>query len=798
MDTIEYRIRSGDTLSAIARRHGVSLAELSWLNGLSDVDRLWSGQVLRIPRTAPSAPPPVVASSTYRVRAGDTLSKVAERHGVSVETLVQANGIADANRIAIGQLLTIPSGRSQARPPSAWQAARIEATKTETSSTPVQVVKSEGPVTQAAESILYNAGREVMGFGRVRNEEGAILREKPGPAAFIQKRLSFNTRVFVSHELPGDWYFVALDDGCFGYVYTKHVSVHPPEPQAILYKIQPGEGALQVVKKHYKASALSWGQDERYYVNVLVESNRGKELRGIYKSSEDAAWDETRTRGKYVIWVPSPEFAKSLRGKVHSGSISHELWRDVTRAAVSVGDFLLGSAAFIAGVVHGILESLWDLLTGIIELVELLWKIVKSLLTGAFFEDLEKLWGLVEALDFNALIEVGLEAFRTRWYEPDLLRRWHFRGWVVGYAIAEIVMAVVTGSAALVKWAGKAGRFGKLIAKFPTVLNLARKVTTAADHVSAVTKAKLVRAIARASDELPTEKFLPKSGKGVVGSPVVKESLPTTSGKEVDARLAALKQSHAAAARAQRHYQKAIKQFRTSLRATLVTTYAGVDPKLLGDMVNLGYAAAKVGIRRFDVFLKEQRLKKAVEHVDLGKLDAKQLDELEAAFKRGVEQEAADVMTIARLEGHQLGKPTKSVLERIALRRAIPGSTDLFELKLRGGSKGLLADIDDKGIVELMVAAGKDSPLNGYKMFRAMVEHYGSKIKAIRGSWTYGDNLGEVNKLTATGKPLEVAIQETKTGQWAADWGFKKARVEHAQGTPGAYTVLHVLFEEDF
>ncbi len=55
-----------------------------------------------------AAAPTVVAATTYIVRPGDTLSAIAARHGTTVSALASANGIPDPDRIRIGQLLRIP------------------------------------------------------------------------------------------------------------------------------------------------------------------------------------------------------------------------------------------------------------------------------------------------------------------------------------------------------------------------------------------------------------------------------------------------------------------------------------------------------------------------------------------------------------------------------------------------------------------------------------------------------------------------------------------------------------------
>ena len=506
MQTVEYRVKSGDTLSGIARRHNVSVDALSRLNALSDLQHIWAGQVLKIPKDPPPRPSPPPRDTSYRVRAGDTLSEIAQRNNVTMTALAAANQLKDPDRLVLGQVLTIPKEQAPA-----------ERTQARTAGTQ----GNQEPATQPSKAALFENGQPVESFGRVSNDDGVNLRAAPGGA--ILKRLPFNTRVFVSRELPGDCYFVALDDGSFGYVYSKFVSINAPDPEATLYKIKKDEGALEVVKKHYKGSAISWGHDERFYVNVLVEANRHKNPSGIYKPQPDADWSTTQTRETYVIWVPSLEFAKSLRGKVPSGSISYEAWQTAKRAATAIGDFFLGYAAFVAGLIHGALESVWDLVTGLVDLAELVWNILKSIFTGQFLSDLKGLWELVSSLSPSQLIDAGLKAFLSRWNAPDFLRRWHFRGWVVGYALAEILMAVVTGAVTLVKWAGKAGKFSKLIAKFPKVLKAAEKVADASRRISQDALKRLKKAVSRAPDDAPPGK---KKAVGWTGARYVDEFDP--------------------------------------------------------------------------------------------------------------------------------------------------------------------------------------------------------------------------------------------------------------------------------
>ncbi len=118
-DGTEYVVRSGDTLSVIARRHGVSVAELREANGLRG-DRILVGQRLNIPASG-------VAYINHTVQRGETLSVIARRYGVTVAEVRAANGIS-SDLIRPGQELRIPQKTVS---PAARQFSRgvVEATR---------------------------------------------------------------------------------------------------------------------------------------------------------------------------------------------------------------------------------------------------------------------------------------------------------------------------------------------------------------------------------------------------------------------------------------------------------------------------------------------------------------------------------------------------------------------------------------------------------------------------------------------------------------------------------------------
>lgn len=94
-----YVVQSGDALSLIAQRHGVTTAALAAANGIANPNIIHPGQRLTIPSGG---------QRTYEVQRGDTLSGIGEKFGVSWQAIRDANGISNANIIHPGQRLVIP------------------------------------------------------------------------------------------------------------------------------------------------------------------------------------------------------------------------------------------------------------------------------------------------------------------------------------------------------------------------------------------------------------------------------------------------------------------------------------------------------------------------------------------------------------------------------------------------------------------------------------------------------------------------------------------------------------------
>ena len=109
--TGSYSVRRGDTLSVIATRHGTSVAAIMEMNDLRSAHRIRQGQVLRVPDSQPTAGVGASAGEqiTYRVRTGDSLWSLARRHGTTVDRIKRQNGLT-SNTLQPGQLVTIGEG----------------------------------------------------------------------------------------------------------------------------------------------------------------------------------------------------------------------------------------------------------------------------------------------------------------------------------------------------------------------------------------------------------------------------------------------------------------------------------------------------------------------------------------------------------------------------------------------------------------------------------------------------------------------------------------------------------------
>jgi len=117
-------VRRGETLTSIARRYGTTVQALVEANGLRNANHIYVGQRLEV--GASGGPSPTGASGgAYIVRRGDTLSSIARRQGTTVASLLKVNKLMNPNVIYVGQRLILPAGDSQPISQAAKGAKRV-------------------------------------------------------------------------------------------------------------------------------------------------------------------------------------------------------------------------------------------------------------------------------------------------------------------------------------------------------------------------------------------------------------------------------------------------------------------------------------------------------------------------------------------------------------------------------------------------------------------------------------------------------------------------------------------------
>jgi hypothetical protein len=168
------------------------------------------------------------------------------------------------------------------------------------------------------------------------------------------------------------------------------------------------------------------------------------------------------------IWIPGEAYIRSLKDK--NIIPTRPEWKNVAIASVKAG------GGFLSGLVDGFFSSIIEVFTGIYDLIKSIISFVSDLLTGDLIKQAKEVYDLIQELSGEELLKMVKEAvttvideilapFKKAWNSKNVYEKWYFWGKLVGYILAEVLMAIFTGGAAnAAKWLGKLGKLGgKLI-----------------------------------------------------------------------------------------------------------------------------------------------------------------------------------------------------------------------------------------------------------------------------------------------------------------------------------------------
>lgn len=182
-------VQPGETMYSIARQYGVTVQQISAANGIVNPALIYVGQQLVIPGTG--SPPPSGSTTTYTVASGDTLYSIARRFNTDVNTLIQLNGLTNPNVLYVGQVLLVPSGETNPtpEPTQATEEPTDEPTEEPTATPPPEQITHTVQPGETLSRIALQYGvtvQQIVQLNNISNPNliyvGQVLVIRSGPA----------------------------------------------------------------------------------------------------------------------------------------------------------------------------------------------------------------------------------------------------------------------------------------------------------------------------------------------------------------------------------------------------------------------------------------------------------------------------------------------------------------------------------------------------------------------------------------------------------------------------------------
>lgn len=173
-EIIEYTVKSGDTISTIARRFKLNVNTILWANNLTAFSIIRPGNTLSILPTD---------GFLYKVKSGDTIGRLAQTYDTSAEKIVNSNNLSSAGSIRIGQELIIPGTRISS-PVRTASVAKSPVTNALSGANVIkEIISAETPIVSSNKMVWPTTGHHITQYFSW-SHNGLDIGDKVGTAIY--------------------------------------------------------------------------------------------------------------------------------------------------------------------------------------------------------------------------------------------------------------------------------------------------------------------------------------------------------------------------------------------------------------------------------------------------------------------------------------------------------------------------------------------------------------------------------------------------------------------------------------
>lgn len=240
-----YTVKSGDTLSAIAAAENSTVDQLVNINGIKNKNLIMVGQQLKLSGSTQTATTTTTNKTTYTVVSGDTISEIATKTGVSAANLISYNNLSNANMIYVGDVLKLTgvaktattaqaTTNTQQKATTTSAASQQKATSTHTTTaTTTQKAATTTNSTSSSATTTSSSSTTNKGTFKLSFYDPAVLGSNMGYSGVAANLSVFpkGTKLKITLSNGTVWYRTVNDTGSFAASNSRQLDVAMPSSQ---------------------------------------------------------------------------------------------------------------------------------------------------------------------------------------------------------------------------------------------------------------------------------------------------------------------------------------------------------------------------------------------------------------------------------------------------------------------------------------------------------------------------------------------------------------------------------------